>query len=91
MNKAFSTLLAAVEKAKNGVPSQKDTSFWRAETDKVGNGYSIIRFLPGKTEDDVPFVKVYNHGFQNPESGKWFIDECPTTIGADCPVNMSFA
>lgn len=87
-NKAFQNLLSAVQKAKNGTPANRDETeslFWKAEGDKAGNGYAIIRFLPGKTEDDVPFVKTYNHGFQGPTS-KWFIENCPTTIGENCPV-----
>lgn len=82
-NKAFNTLLAAVEKAKNGTPANKNENFWRCEQDRVGNGFATIRFLPAKSDDDVPFVKVFSHGFQGP-TGKWFIEECPTTIGQDC-------
>jgi hypothetical protein len=83
---AFTTLLAAVEKAKNGTPANRDdTDYWRCEQDKGGNGFAIIRFLPAKSDDDVPFVKTYSHGFQGP-AGKWFIEDCPTTIGSDCPV-----
>lgn len=86
-NKAFQNLLSAVQKAKNGTPAQRDdnSNFWKAETDKAGNGYAVIRFLPGKSEDDTPFVKTYNHGFQGP-AGKWYIENCPTTIGEQCPV-----
>jgi hypothetical protein len=86
-NKAFQNLLNAVQKAKNGAPANRDETenlFWRAEPDKSGNAYSQIRFLSGKTEDDTPFVKTYNHGFQGP-GGKWYIENCPTTIGKDCP------
>jgi hypothetical protein len=85
-NKAFSTLLAAVEKAKNGTPANRDDQYWRCEQDKAGNGFAVIRFLPGKTDDDLPFVKTFSHGFQSPTTGKWFIEDCPTTIGQTCPV-----
>jgi len=86
-NKAsFANLLAAVDKAKNGTPANRDDgNYWRCEQDKAGNGFAVIRFLPAKSDEDVPFVKTYSHGFQGP-AGKWFIDECPTTIGQDCPV-----
>lgn len=63
---------------------QKDDRFWSPTIDSAGNGSAIIRFLPAKTEDDLPFVKVYRHAFQ--ENGKWFIAECPSTKGNPCPV-----
>lgn len=88
MANAFAKILEAANKMKEGQPKGNDATkelMWRAETDKAGNGFAVIRFLPGKTEDDMPFVKMYDHGFQGPTS-KWFIDKCPTTIGQECPV-----
>jgi len=66
----------------------EDTRFWRPQTDKAGNGYAVIRFLPSKEEDDlvVPFVSVYDHGFQGP-SGKWYIENSLTSIGKEDPVS----
>ncbi len=86
-SKAFENLLAAANKARSGGSTYSDDkeNQWMAEQDKAGNGFAIIRFLPGKTEDDIPFVKIYNHGFQN-ESGKWFVENCPTTLEKNCPV-----
>lgn len=87
MSKAFENLLNAVNKAKSSGASKRedDGKFWQAERDKAGNGFAVIRFLPGKTDDDIPFVKLFNHGFKNSQ-GKWFVENCPTTIGEDCPV-----
>jgi hypothetical protein len=85
--KAFSRLLDAVNKAKEST-SFKDSSesTYYPEVDAAGSGFAVIRFLPAKNEEDVPFVKLYNHGFKN-EAGRWFIENCPTTIGASaCPV-----
>ena len=73
-------------------PSSKkrtdDDRYWKPTTDKVGNGYAVIRFLPARDEEDlvVPFVAVYDHGFQGP-SGKWYIENSLTTIGKDDPVS----
>lgn len=61
-----------------------DNRFWKPTVDAAGNAYGVIRFLPAKTEDTMPFVKTYSHGFQH--NGKWFIEECPTTINKECPV-----
>ena len=63
---------------------EKDTRFWNPTIDTAGNGSATVRFLPAKTEDDFPFVKVHRHAFQ--ENGMWFIKECPSTIGQACPV-----
>lgn len=70
---------------------EKNPNEWQPTTDKAGNGEATIRFLPAKGEDGeiVPFVKVYSHSFKDPVTGKWYIENCPTTNGAsydDCPV-----
>ena len=71
--------------APGGAANNDKENMWRAELDKAGNGYAIIRFLPAKSDDDLPFVKLHDHGFQGP-AGKWFIEKCPTTLGLPCPV-----
>lgn len=62
-----------------------DDRFWKLEGDKLGNGSAVIRFLPATKEGDLPWVKVYSHGFKGP-SGKWYIENCLTTIGQADPV-----
>lgn len=61
-----------------------DERFWLPEVDKSGNGYAVIRFLPAPENHDMPYVKVYSHGFKN-DGGRWFIENCPTTVGGKCP------
>lgn len=65
--------------------SNKDERYWYPQIDASGNGSAIIRFLPAKSDESFPYVKIYKHGFQ--ENGKWFIANCPTTLGYDhkCP------
>lgn len=65
-----------------------DDRFWKPVVDANGNGFAIIRFLPVSKEDDSPWVKWYNHAFKS-STGKWFIENCPTSIGQDCPVNYT--
>lgn len=79
-------LLKKVQEASaQKVESQgSDDRFWQPTVDSNGNGFAVIRFLPSKTEDALPFVKTYSHGFK--VGSKWFIEECPTTIGEKCPV-----
>jgi len=79
-------LLKKVQEAstKKGESQVSDERFWQPTVDSNGNGFAVIRFLPSKTEEDLPFVKSYSHGFK--VGSKWFIEECPTTIGEKCPV-----
>jgi len=65
--------------------SEKDSRIFTVERDAGGLGISIIRFLPAPPGEETPFVKLLNHGFKNNE-GKWLIENCPTTIGEQCPI-----
>jgi hypothetical protein len=65
--------------------SYKDDRFWRPELDKSGNGFAVIRFLPASDGEDIPWAKVYNHGFKGP--GGWYIENSLTTIGQKDPVS----
>lgn len=69
----------------NTQTSTDDNRFWKPEVDKSGNGYAVIRFLPAPAEEDVPFVRVWDHGFQGP--GGWYIEKSLTTIGQPDPVS----
>lgn len=81
----FGALAAKVEELDKGGKFQKDPRFWSPTPDKVGNAMALIRFLALKDDTKLPFVRVFSHGFKTP-SGRWFIENCPTTIGQDCPV-----
>ena len=63
-----------------------DTRFWQPTVDKAGNGYAIIRFLPSPEGEDVPFVRIFDHGFQGP-TGLWYIENSLTTLGKPDPVS----
>ena len=56
--------LTKLETPKQG--QQEDTRFWKPEVDKAGNGFAVIRFLPAPANEDVPFVRIWDHGFQGP-------------------------
>jgi hypothetical protein len=60
-----------------------DDRFWKLEMDKAGNGYAIIRFLPAPSGEDVPFVRIWDHGFQG--SGGWYIEKSLTTFNQPDP------
>lgn len=65
--------------------NKSDDRFWSPAVDKAGNGYAVIRFLPPAAGEDVPFVRVFDHGFQGP-TGLWYIESSLTTIGKQDPV-----
>ena len=60
-----------------------DERFWKPTTDKAGNGFAIIRFLPSCEGEDMPFVKLFSHAFQGP--GGWYIENSLTTLGKNDP------
>ena len=64
--------------------NREDERFWKAELDKSGSGYAVIRFLPAPNGEDMPYVRVFNHGFQGP--GGWYIENSLTTIGQKDPL-----
>jgi hypothetical protein len=72
----------------NGNQGEKkgDDRFWTPTVDKAGNGYAVIRFLPAPQNEDVPFVRMFDHGFQGP-TGSWYIENSLTTLGKQDPVS----
>jgi hypothetical protein len=65
--------------------SYKDDRFWKLEVDQAGNGLAVIRFLPSAEGEDVPWVRLFTHGFKGP--GGWYIENSLTTIGKKDPVS----
>ena len=61
-----------------------DDRYWKPDVDKAGNGYAIMRFLPAPAGEDVPFVRIWDHGFQGP--GGWYIEKSLTTFQKPDPV-----
>jgi hypothetical protein len=78
-----SKLVKEVEKMNSG-PSSNDDRFWKPEMDKGGTGSAIIRFLPAPEGEDLPWVKIFSHGFQG--TGGWYIENSLTTINQKDPV-----
>ena len=87
----FDNLMKEVEKISNPKSNFKkgDDREWKPTVDKAGNGYAVIRFLPlsqGATDTGVPWVRIFNHGFQGP-GGKWYIENSLTTLNKQDPVS----
>jgi len=82
----FDALKAKVnETASGGGFKKDDENFWKPDVDSSGNGYAVIRFLPAPPEEDLPYVQVWDHGFQG--TGGWYIEKSLTTIGQKDPVS----
>jgi hypothetical protein len=77
-----------VQKISNpeGGGREPDKRFWQPTVDKSGNGYAVIRFLPAPEGEDVPFVRMWEHGFKS-AAGKWYIEKSLTTLGKPDPVS----
>lgn len=70
--------------AKGGEKSYNDDRFWKPERDKAGNATATIRFLNRTDGDELPWVKIFSHGFKGP-TGRWYIENSLTTIGQPDP------
>ena len=81
---SFSKLNDQLQKLNQGY-NNDDGNFWKPEVDKAGNGYAVLRFLPAPGGEDMPFVRIYDHGFQGP--GGWYIENSLTTLGQKDPVS----
>jgi hypothetical protein len=84
----FDALMKEVDKISQpaGGDRKEDDRFWQPTVDKAGNGYAVIRFLPPPQGEELPWVRVWNHGFQGP-TGKWYIENSLTTLGKPDPVS----
>ena len=81
----MSKLTQALQDTQTETKSFGDDRIWKPERDKSGNGFAIIRFLPQPEGEDLPWARVWNHGFQGP--GGWYIENSLTTIGQKDPVS----
>jgi len=63
--------------------TQEDKRFYLQKFSEDGTAQSIIRFLPAM-DADIPITMVCSHKFNGP--GGFYGQNCPTTIGGQCPV-----
>lgn len=72
------------ELAKLNTYADADPRFWRPTTDKAGNGYAVIRFLPAPENEDIPFIRQFRHDFKGPTGGV-YRELSLTTLGQNDP------
>ena len=75
---------AIEEKTGKNNYGNEDEHLYSLKLDENGNGSAIIRFLPQKDGEALPWVERHSHGFKGTNS--WYIENCPTSIGKPCPV-----
>jgi hypothetical protein len=85
---SFDNLMKEVEKIDS--PQQNynkdDGNEWKLQVDSAGNGYAVLRFLAPPKGEELPWVRLWNHGFQGP-TGKWYIENSLTTLSQPDPVS----
>ena len=80
----FEKLTQELNKINTPNDRSNDDRFWQPTVDKADNGYAVIRFLPAPPNEDLPFIRIWNHGFQGPTG--WYIENSLTTIGLPDPL-----
>lgn len=86
-NSSIENLQNALKKQNSSY--QRDERYWKPETDKAGNGFAVIRFLPAspKDGDDAPtYVRIFKHFFKGP-GGKIYSEKNRSTIGQPDPLS----
>ena len=78
-----SKLVKEVEKLNSG-SGNADDRLWKPVMGKDGVGSAVIRFLPAPGDEEIPWVKMWHHGFKGP--GGWYIENSLTTIGQADPL-----
>ena len=85
----LSKLVEAASSGPAGETRQsEDDRFWQPTRDKAGNGYAVIRFLPGDAEAPTPWVRYWDHFFKGP-TGQWYVEKSLTSIGQPDPLSES--
>ena len=77
-NSNIDRLSSAMENLDKKKSSNGDDRQWKLTVDKAGTGHAIIRFLPAPEGEDLPWVRIFDHGFQGP--GGWYIEKSLTTL-----------
>ena len=85
----LSKLVAQAQETSGAQQTQRqsdDPRFWMPTRDKAGNGYAVIRFLPGDASAATPWIRYWDHAFKGP-TGQWYIEKSLTSIGQQDPLS----
>ncbi|MGA1049118.1 MAG: single-stranded DNA-binding protein, partial [Minisyncoccia bacterium] len=85
LTKALEANLNPEDINKQSKDKYTDERIWKPELDKTGSGYAVIRFLPATEKEEMPWVRVWSHAFQ--DKGGWYIENSLTTLNQKDPVS----
>ena len=81
----FDSLKKKLQNISGNDNASAEDNIWKPVfDDNTGVGSAVIRFLPTKSSEDLPWVKLFNHYFQGP--GGWYIEKSLTTLSKPDPV-----
>ena len=88
MNRGSGARIAELIK-KSNEKRNYDEGCWKIECDKeTGTATAVIRFLPSKSGNDLPYQQYYSHIFKG-DDGRWCsVERCPHSVSFDnkCPI-----
>jgi hypothetical protein len=84
---SLASLTAEIEKLadRNQSFNNNDDKLWRPVLDKSSNGFAVLRFMDAPEGEDLPWVRIWDHGFKGP-SGKWYIENSLSTLNQKDPL-----
>lgn len=69
---------------------ESDPNDWYPGVDKAGNGQHLIRFLPRITDEDIEYARWWSFSFLDPNSKKWYIENCRFSLNKSSDPVMDF-
>ena len=81
----LSAMVQAASGGEQKTDNRNDERLWQPSRDKAGNGYAVIRFLPGAADAPTPWVRYWDHFFKGP-TGQWYVEKSLTSIGMPDPL-----
>lgn len=81
----LSAMVQAASGGEQKTDNRNDERLWQPSRDKAGNGYAVIRFLPGSADAPTPWVRYWDHFFKGP-TGQWYVEKSLTSIGMPDPL-----
>lgn len=81
--KTLQTLVQESQKSK--FTSNDDDRFWQPTVDSAGNAKAVIRFLPAKQGEKMPWVNYFEFAFQVEHTGKWYFERSLQSLGQKDP------
>ena len=81
----LSAMVQAATGGEQKSDNRNDERLWQPSRDKAGNGYAVIRFLPGSADAPTPWVRYWDHFFKGP-TGQWYVEKSLTSISMPDPL-----